>query len=210
MNARPAIRYLQALINDAPGRTADGLRDLGWNCSENALILSLALIESGRPCHIAEGAVFIRLPSGVENVIRHWFVVSDSIPPLVYDSSITFKDVCGVFPDCITQPVPINFSLDKIPPSFLDYPMNQGIWYFQNATHNPRNYIAKISETQYGGWLTSINIEHGNFWMNAAQITSAILGGSITPTPIFPDKQTLAKKTAAADYLREWANLPAP
>jgi hypothetical protein len=190
--------------------TADGLRDLGWNCSENALIFSLALTDCGKPCHIAEGGVFIRLPLVGENVTRHWFVVSDSTPPLVYDSSITFKDVCGVFPDCITQPVPIHFTLGEVPANFLDYPRDQGIWYFQNAIHNPRNYITKISKTPYGDWLTSININHGNFWMNAAQITSAILVGRITPPATFSDKQTLVQKTATADYLQEWAHSPAP
>jgi hypothetical protein len=205
MNAIPAIKYLQTLINSPPReRTHELPRDLRWCCSEHALVLSLALIECGKECHVGEGAVFMRLESGWESVTKHFFVVSDLVPPCVYDSAIIFKEICGVFPDCIAQPVAVHLQFGKAPASFLEYPSDHGVWYFCDTKHNPREYVTTTAPTPYGDWLASLNVKHGDFWLNAAKITAAILQGSIAPPTNFPDRQTLAEKTARGDFIREW------
>lgn len=205
MNALAAIKYLQEVINSPAGHLDDGNRDLGWCCEEHSLVLSLALLKCGKECYVGEGSVFVRLKSGSENVVRHLFVVSDSQPQHVYDSSIIFKEICGVFPDYIPQPVATHFQFGKSPRSFLEYPGDEGIWYFVNKKHNPRDYVTGTSYTAYGNWLTSLNVKHGDFWLNAAKITAAILKGSITPPAQFPDRQALAEKTASGDLFSEWS-----
>ena len=201
MNAHAAILYLQALINEPLGTLPNGHRDLGWCCSEHALILSHALIASGAPCHVAEGSVFIKLEQFGERVVKHWFVLSDTLPSRIYDSSIRFREVCGVFPDGIVQPVPAHLCEER---TEQENPPQNGIWYFREKIHDPRRYITETSKTPYGDWLTSLAVNHHHFWLAASATTAAILQRRITPPTVLPSRRRLVEETARRNYLVEW------
>ena len=200
MNSLAAIRYLQALIN-MPKTTGPKFRDLGWCCSEHALILALALVACGVPCRIAEGSVFIRLEHFDERVVKHWFVLGDAMPHRIYDSAIQFRELCGVFPDGVVQPVPAHLCESR---AEQENPPQQGIWYFRERIQNPRDYITTTSKTPYGEWLTSLAVDHQQFWLTASETTAAILQRRITPPATLPDRQQLVEETARRTYLIEW------
>ena len=201
MNYLAATRYLQSLVGMPQGFTSKGERDLGWCCSEHAMILSLALIQCGVDAAVVKGGVNIRLHDSDELVVMHCFVLSDSLPHRIFDSSIQFGTVCGVFPDYEVQPVPAILCEDR---GQFKNPPCEGIWYFREHTFDPRDHLGVTSKTPYGDWLTSIAMDHHQLWLAAAATTAGILQGEITPPADFPDRRRLCEESASGTYMTEW------
>jgi hypothetical protein len=191
-------------------RLSDGRRDLGWCCSEHALILALGLIACGVPCHVAEGAVYIRSMSSIsESVTRHYFVVSNSSPASVFDSSIRFDHIQGIFPPQL--PMGASVLLTTKEPSASDWRVafargdaEMLVWFVRKHSYSPIDYSAITSRTPYGDWLTSLSVNHSQFWLAAASVIAAILREDVTLPVTLPKAQTLLKQTISGSYATQW------
>ena len=165
------------------------------------MILALALIECGIESSVVKGGVNIRLHDADEFVVMHLFVLSDTLPHRIFDSSIQFGGVCGVFPDYEVQPVPAVLCESR---SEFENPPNEGIWYLREHVFDPRECLRITSKTPYGDWLTSLSVDHPKFWLAASATTAAILQGKITPPADLPDRRRLCEESARGAYLTEW------
>ena len=204
MNAADAIRYLQALITMPKERMLDGRRDLGWCCSEHALVLALALNSRGVSCRIARGAVYIRTEAAAEDVVNHYFVVGGSRSSQVFDSSLRFAEISGIFtgytPSWITVEI-VSSTTDEVPPpyNFRRTPASAArVRYVQSSTLDPHDFVDRTSPTAYGDWLTAQAVGHGQFWRAAAVTTAAILCGEVSLSKVLPGKDILLCETMQA------------
>lgn len=204
MNAADAIRYLQALINMPKERTPDGCRDLGWCCSEHALVLALALRSLDVPCHVAHGAVYIRTGGAAEDVASHYFVVDDPSLSSVFDSSLRFEGITGIFAGHTPASTAVEVVLsttDDTPPPY-GFRSSTGktarVRYVHRCAFDPDNFLDRTSSTPYGGWLTAQTVGHGQFWRAAASNTAAILSGEISLPKVLPRKDILLRKMMRA------------
>lgn len=188
MNYVAAISYLQSLITEPEGTVDNGALDLGWCCSEHALVLSLALNLCGKSAVVAEGEVNISLPNGrSQRVYRHWFVVADTS---VYDSSIRYDEIRGIYPGC-DLPVPVRFT--QIGASQSEGNLHE-VFYLKKIEHNPARYASATSSTPYGDWLTAQSVDHPRFWKRASEITAGILQSS-HGSLVFSDRRAALKFT---------------
>lgn len=200
MHFSRVVDFLQAMIWTEKSRTPEGYRELGWCCSEHALVMALAMRHLGHSVNVSEGEVYIRLPAGWEDVVVHYFVTSDISS--IYDTSIKFKDICGISPDMDSNrfKVSLNPSEKKNEIGKLDH----GIWYFQKRIFDPGQYTSVVAKTPYGDWLTSVNVEHGKFWKSAALVTAGVLNGNIVIPEPFPDRRVMVENTIRGAYLALW------
>ena len=92
--AANAFRYLRSLIWMPPETMRNGSRDLGWCCSEHALVLGLALREHNDQFCICRGSLNIH--SALSYPIEpHYFVIDGD--GLIYDSSVEHVGVDGIY-----------------------------------------------------------------------------------------------------------------
>lgn len=201
MNAAGAIQYLQALITMPKERLPNGHRDLGWCCSEHALVLALALNSHGISCRIVKGAVHIRTEAAAEDVANHYFVIDGSRLSQVFDSSIRFADISGIFPGytpALTTVDIVSSTTDDAPPPyrFRSSPASTArVRYVQCSVLDPHDFLDRTSPTPYGGWLTDQAVNHGRFWRAAAATTVAILSGEISLPKTLPARDILLRET---------------
>lgn len=204
MNAADAIRYLQALITMPKERMADGRRDPGWCCSEHALVLALALDSCGVSCQIAQGAVYIRTEAAAEDVTNHFFVVGVLRSSQVFDSSLRFPGISGVFPNYTPASIAVEIvssTTDGTPPpyKFRNSPASAArVRYVHRSTLDSHEFLDRTSATPYGDWLTAQGVGHGHFWRAAATTTAAILCGEISLSKVLPEKEFLLHDTMRA------------
>jgi hypothetical protein len=200
MNFAGTVHYLQAMVQEEPSRTGN-VRDLGWCCSEHALILALALRERGIPAYVAQGAVFIRLEKW-EDVVNHFFVSTPDHS--IYDTSLKFEQVRGISPEKV-EALAVSLHVTDKPPT--EIPRDFGVRYYQYATHDPSRYTTISSKTPYGDWLTSLGVDHPRFWGAAAAAAGAILADTTIPPEVLPGRQILVEQTLQGSYLQSWPSV---
>ena len=201
MNVAGAIGYLQALITMPKERMPDGRRDLGWCCSEHALVLALALNSRGVSCRIARGAVYIRTEGAAEDVVDHYFVVGGSPSSPALASSPRSPGISGIFPQytpASTTVEIVSSTTDAAPPSYnfrSSTASTARVRYVQTSTLDPHDFLDRTSATPYGDWFTAQTVEHGQFWRAAAVTTAAILRSEVSLSKALPGKNPLLQQT---------------
>jgi len=118
-----------------------------------------------------------------QEVTPHYFV---AVERQVYDFSIRFKTIKGVYPDCI---LPTSVSLSDA--NLVEFFRNgHGIHYLRQSSHRAEDYVSVTSKTPYREWLTANSVNHRDFWLAASTVTAAILEAKMMP--ILPNEDKLA------------------
>jgi hypothetical protein len=187
MNFVGAIDFLQKLIYFEKGVLDNGRIDQGWCCNEHAVIASLALTHCGASIYLCSGSAVICGKSQKEanDIDPHGFVVTEYPAKGVFDTSVKYQRIKGIFPSCNTIYPSINIKIGDCKPSVGEFHReqvscgkNMTIWYSVIKSSKPnQNTVFWDSDTLFGVWLSSIyGTKHG-LWSKAAYFVSCMLNG---------------------------------
>jgi hypothetical protein len=179
LNYQATADYLQSILAMPPARLANGHRDLGWSCSEHALTLSLALIDCGIPCVVAQGELYIVAAEYKEHVANHYFVLDHQNQ--VFDSSIRFLQTSGIFPQNDSSACNVRLTLTLPGGDDLQNERHTPdrpplVWYVQKLVYDPLKHQFIESQTPFGKMLTTaVGAAHPYFWTVLARQAANIL-----------------------------------